>query len=121
MIATNARLSKRFISRVSGQKNVTRYSKSIVEQAGVRKESFGLTDNVIAEQELLIDSDRKRIRAILRKVTSYDVVAIDIKDGNVWWVTRLLALCAGAADGEIGGAFGALGFLNDLLAEGIES
>src|SRR5947209_16157904 len=26
LIATNARLSKRFISRVSGQKNVTRYS-----------------------------------------------------------------------------------------------
>src|SRR2546425_13299124 len=30
------------------------------------------------------------------------------------------ALLAGMTDGEIGGAFGALGFLNDLLAERIE-
>ena len=30
------------------------------------------------------------------------------------------AFVAGTADGEIGGAFGALGFLNDLLAEWIE-
>ena len=31
------------------------------------------------------------------------------------------AFVAGTADGEIGGAFGALGFLNDLLAEWIEA
>src|SRR2546427_2254002 len=31
------------------------------------------------------------------------------------------AFVAGTADGEISGAFGAFGFLNDLLAEGIES
>jgi len=30
------------------------------------------------------------------------------------------ALLTGMTDGEIGGAFGALGFLNDLLAERIE-
>ena len=31
------------------------------------------------------------------------------------------AFVAGTADGEISGAFGAFGFLNDLLAEGVES
>jgi hypothetical protein len=72
------------------------FSKSVLEQTGVRRVSFGLPDNIIAEQERITDSGGVKIKAILKNATQHDVVWLDIKDGDAWWVSRLLALCAGA-------------------------
>jgi hypothetical protein len=73
------------------------FSKTVVESGSAKRESFALTDNIyiLSEQESIADSGG-RITAALKKATIAEVVFIDLKDGNVWWVTRLLALCAGA-------------------------
>lgn len=58
--------------------------------------SFGLPDNIGIPGAVVTDSSPMKILDALEHVTQSDVAVIDIKDGNAWWVTRLLALCAGA-------------------------
>lgn len=74
------------------------FREAVLEHAGVRQESVRLPDNVIAEEERITDSGGMKIKAALRKATTHDLLRIDLKDGTAWWVTRLLAVCAGAAE-----------------------
>jgi hypothetical protein len=76
------------------------FSKTVVEGGGAKRESFAITDNILSEEENVSDSGGKRIMAAVKKMTSAEVVRIDLKDGNAWWVTRLLALCAGAVGAD---------------------
>jgi hypothetical protein len=64
-------------------------------QAEVRR-PFALPDNVGRPEPAIADSSPMQIVSTLRDVTGHDIVRLDLRDGNAWWVTRLLALCAGA-------------------------
>jgi hypothetical protein len=44
----------------------------------------------------LTDSNTAEIIDTLRTATSHDVAVVDLEDGQAWWETRLLVLCAGA-------------------------
>ena len=59
-------------------------------------QSFGLPDNIGIPGAVVTDSSPMKIIDALEHATQSEVAVIDIKDGNAWWVTRLLALCAGA-------------------------
>ena len=60
-------------------------------------QSFGLPDNIgIPGAVVVTDSSPMKIIDALEHATQSEVAVIDIKDGYAWWVTRLLALCAGA-------------------------
>src|SRR5262249_42962599 len=39
------------------------FSKAVLEEAGVRKESFGFTDNIVAEEERITDSGGMKIKS----------------------------------------------------------
>ncbi|HEY44898.1 MAG TPA: hypothetical protein G4O11_13035, partial [Anaerolineae bacterium] len=65
-------------------------------QAEVAGEVTGLPDNIGVEGELVTDSSAMQITKALEKATQNEIARIDIKEGNSWWVTRLLALSAGA-------------------------
>jgi len=72
------------------------FSKAIAEGGPPAPNSFALPDNIIAEQDRLMDSDGKRMIAAMKRATTAEIVYLDLKDGNAWWVTRLLTLCVGA-------------------------
>jgi len=59
-------------------------------------QSFGLPDNIGNPGTVVGDSRPMKIIDALDHATQNEVAVIDIKDGNAWWVTRLLVLCAGA-------------------------
>src|SRR5262245_14599784 len=59
-------------------------------------QSFGLPDNIGISGAVVTDSSPMEIIDALEHATQSEVAVIDIKDGNAWWITRLLALCAGA-------------------------
>ena len=71
------------------------FSKAIAE-AGT--ESFALPDNILAEQDALYSSGRSKVIDVMKKATAVETVRLDLADGSTWWVTRLLALCAGALE-----------------------
>lgn len=72
------------------------FSKAIADAGIVSRESFPLPDNIFAEQDRLTDSGGSKLIEAMKRATVAEIVCIDIKDGSAWWVTRLLALCAGA-------------------------
>lgn len=74
------------------------FSKTISEGRLESRRSIGLQDNILAEQEQLQDSGGMKMVAAMKKATSSEIVYLDLKDGNAWWTTRLLALCAGARE-----------------------
>lgn len=71
------------------------FSKAIAEGGLASGDSFALPDNILAEQDRLSDSGGTKMVAIMRRATGSEIVYLDLKDGDAWWVTRLLALCAG--------------------------
>jgi hypothetical protein len=70
------------------------FSKTVVESGNVRREASGLPDNIISPAESIQDSGGMKMVAAIRKATVTEIVCIDLKDGNAWWETRLLVLCA---------------------------
>ena len=72
------------------------FSKTISDGRLESRRSLALQDNILAEQERLQDSGGTKMLAAMRRATSSEIVYLDLKDGNAWWTTRLLALCAGA-------------------------
>lgn len=72
------------------------FSKAIAEGGITSRDSFALPDNILAEQDRLADSGGTRMVEAIKRATASEVVYLDLKDGNAWWVTRLLAFCAGA-------------------------
>jgi len=51
----------------------------------------------LQEGEPLTDASTARILDTLHSATHHDVALVDLKEGEAWWETRLLVLCAGAA------------------------
>jgi len=73
------------------------FSKTVVETGNARRETSGLPDNILSAAESITDSGGMKMVAEMRRATSAEIICIDLKDGNSWWETRLLVLCAGAA------------------------
>jgi hypothetical protein len=72
------------------------FSKAIAEGGIASRDTFALPDNILAEQDRLADSDGTKMIEAMKRATTSEIVYLDLKDGNAWWVTRLLAFCAGA-------------------------
>jgi len=62
----------------------------------LRQDSSGLPENIGEPGVIVSDSSPMKIVATLKTATANEMVRIDLKDGNAWWTTRLLALAAGA-------------------------
>lgn len=73
------------------------FSKVDLNLPEVRRESIKLPDNIGIPGHIVPDSSPMKIIETLRQATSHEIVVIDLKDGNAWWITRLLALSEGAA------------------------
>jgi hypothetical protein len=73
------------------------FSKAVVETGSARRETSGLPDNILSAAESITDSGGMKMVAEMRRATSAEIICIDLKEGNAWWETRLLVLCAGAA------------------------
>jgi hypothetical protein len=69
----------------------------IINEPNIRVDSFELPRNIETPGTRLADSAAMQIQAALQDATDSPVVMLDIKGGEAWWVTRLLALSAGAA------------------------
>jgi hypothetical protein len=81
--------------RSSRAKVDLRWVKIDFSAATVIRETAGLPDNVVAPGESVIDS-AGHIRAALEKAGDSQILVVDLKDGDAWWVTRLLVLASGA-------------------------
>lgn len=67
-----------------------------LDQPEVRKETPGIPDNIGVSGPIITDSSPMNIIQTLEDATKNEIVVIDLKEGEAWWVTRLLALSAGA-------------------------
>lgn len=65
-------------------------------QASFTRTSIELPDNIGRPEPAIADSSPMQIVSALESATAHRIVRLDLKDGNAWWMTRLLALCAGA-------------------------
>jgi hypothetical protein len=65
-------------------------------QAEIKRASIELPENIGMPGAIISDSSPMQIIAALEAVTGNQIVRLDIKSGDAWWVTRLLALSAGA-------------------------
>ena len=74
------------------------FSKAIAEGGLASRDSFALPDNILAEQDRLTDSGGTKMVEAMRRAAASEIVYLDLKDGNAWWVTRLLALCVGVGN-----------------------
>lgn len=71
-----------------------------LNRAEVKSESFGLPDNIGITGPIISDTTPMNIIETLERATKNEIVVLNLKDGNAWWVTRLLALSAGAIRAE---------------------
>jgi hypothetical protein len=67
-----------------------------LDQSDIKRQSFGLPDNIGLSGPIVTDTMPMNIIETLEEATNHEIVVINLKEGNAWWVTRLLALSAGA-------------------------
>ena len=72
------------------------FSNISLDAPGIRRESFGLPDNIGISGQIVTDSLPMSIIETLEVAVDHDIVVLNIQSGDAWWVTRLLALSAGA-------------------------
>jgi len=72
------------------------FSKVDLSRQDIRRESYKLPDNIGMPGEKVADSHAMNIVSALESASDKNIVQIDLKNGEAWWLTRLLALCAGA-------------------------
>lgn len=72
------------------------FSKAVVETGSARRETSSLPDNILSAAESITDSGDMKMLAQMRRAASAEIICVDLKDGNAWWETRLLVLCASA-------------------------
>ena len=72
------------------------FSQIDLNRPELRHESFGLPANIGVVGPIISDAAPMHIMETLRQASHHEVVVIDLQDGDAWWVTRLLALSAGA-------------------------
>lgn len=82
--------------RSSQAKVDLRWVKFDFSAAGVVPESLGIPDNIVAPGEPVGDSGGPQIEAALEKARQNRILIVDLREGDAWWVTRLLVLAAGA-------------------------
>lgn len=82
--------------RSSQAKLDLRWVKVDFSAASVIRETAGLPDNIVAPGEPVSDSAGRHIEVALEKARESKILVVDLKDGDAWWVTRLLVLAAGA-------------------------
>jgi hypothetical protein len=66
-------------------------------QAQFERVSIDIPENIGRPEPVIADSSPMQIISALETATGHQIVRLDLRDGNAWWVTRLLALSAGAA------------------------
>lgn len=82
--------------RSSQAKIDLRWVKFDFSAAGVVRESVGLPDNIVAPGEPVSDSAGRHIEAALDKARRSRILVVDLREGDAWWVSRLLVLATGA-------------------------
>lgn len=65
-------------------------------QTQLAASSIVLPDNIGRPEPLVPDSSPMRIVSALETATAHETVRLDLREGSGWWMTRLLALCAGS-------------------------
>ena len=65
-------------------------------QAQISRVEIGLPDNIGVPGAIVVDSTPMQVVSTLEEATFNPIARIDIRDGSAWWVTRLMALSAGA-------------------------
>jgi hypothetical protein len=65
-------------------------------QAEIHKIDIRIPDNIGQPGAIVVDSAPMRIVSALEEAKFNPIVRLDIRDGSAWWVTRLMALSAGA-------------------------
>ena len=65
-------------------------------QGQITKPAAELPDNIGKPEAAVSDSSPMEILSTLEAAVESRIVRLDIGEGNAWWVSRLLALCAGA-------------------------
>jgi hypothetical protein len=66
-------------------------------QAQLERVSINIPENIGRPEAVIADSNPMQIISALETATAHQIVRLNLRDGDAWWVTRLLALCAGAA------------------------
>jgi len=72
------------------------FSQVDLNRPELKRESFGLPANIGVAGPIVSDTAPMDIIETLRQASRHEIVVIDLQDGDAWWVTRLLALSAGA-------------------------
>jgi len=72
------------------------FSRVDLTRPELTRQSLGIPDNIGVSGPIISDTTPMSIIKTLREVTSSEIVVIDLRRGEAWWVTRLLALSAGA-------------------------
>jgi hypothetical protein len=72
------------------------FSRVDLDQPQIRRETPGIPDNIGISGPIVSDTSPMDIIQTLKDVARTEIVVIDLKQGEAWWVTRLLALSAGA-------------------------
>ncbi len=72
------------------------FSRIDFDQPEVQRETSGIPDNIGVSGPIVSDTSPMNIIQTLKDATKSEIVVIDLKEGDAWWVTRLLALSAGA-------------------------
>jgi hypothetical protein len=70
--------------------------REVVDTAGVITKASRIADNLGAPPGQVTDNDRGSIIAALRSAVGAHSVVVDLREGEEWWETRLLALSSGA-------------------------
>ena len=103
------------------------FSQIDLNRAELKRDSVGLPDNIGVAGPIITDTSPMDIIDALRQALRHEVVVIDLHEGNAWWVTRLLALAAGAVRAQAPKVFVFAGrlenqdhrFLQNLQAESL--
>jgi hypothetical protein len=65
-------------------------------QGQITKAAVELPGNIGKPEAAVSDSTPMKIVSAFEVIVENQIVRLDLKEGNAWWVSRLLALCTGA-------------------------
>ena len=65
-------------------------------QAEVRRVAIELPSNIGKPGAIVVDSTPMQVVSALEQAIFNPIARLDLRDGDAWWVTRLMALTAGA-------------------------
>lgn len=72
------------------------FSRVDLSKPEVRRESFGIPENIGISGPIQTDTSPMDIIETLKEARNNEIICVDLREGKAWWVTRLLALSAGA-------------------------